>query len=235
MSTVQQSPDATANRNPAIVRIIVPIILRGVWYDEYVRLRRNESNDHLRMTYHDGTLELMSPEFIHEGLTHRLGRLVTFVADELGISYEASRSTTIHRGEKGKKKGNGKEPDESFYFANMDRIVGNKAINLDVDPPPDLWIEVDNRSSSRGRLPVYAALGVPEVWRYNARRRRLWFGRLTEGGTYESIDHSLSLPMLTHALVIEALTLGQGLSESAWIRLLSDWVRAKLLPPSQGV
>jgi Uma2 family endonuclease len=227
MSTAQQARDATAAGNPELVRLPEPVVMNGVRYDDYLRFRRDESNDHLRMTYHDGTLELMSPEAIHEKPVRRLGMIVTVVANQLGLSYDGSRSTTIHRGEKGRKKGNGKEPDESFYFANAARIAAKTSIDLEVDPPPDLWIEVDNRSSSRGRLPVYAALGVPEVWRYSVRSRRLWFGRLTESG-YETIDRSLSLPMLTPALVLEALALGENLMESAWIQLLGDWIRTKL-------
>jgi hypothetical protein len=68
---------------------------------------------------------------------------------------------------------------------------------------------VDNRGSSRGRLPVYAALGVPEVWRYRVRRGELRFVRLVDGA-YEPLDRSLALPMLTPALVLEALALGAG-------------------------
>src|SRR5262245_10567007 len=91
-------------------------------------------------------------------------------------------------------------------------------------PPPDLWIEVDNRASSRGRLPVYAELGVPEVWRYHARRRKLWFGRLTERGVFEPIEQSVSLRMLTSALVLEALALGEGQSGGVWYRRLKEWI-----------
>jgi Uma2 family endonuclease len=231
MSTTQQTPGTKTAHSPVIIPIHEPVVLHGVRYDEYLSLRCDESNNHLRMTYYDGTLELMSPEFLHERPARRIGILIAIVASELGIPCEGSRSTTIHRGEKGRKKGSGKEPDESFYFANAHRILDNESINLEVDPPPDLWIEVDNRSSSRGRLPVYAAFGVPEVWRYNARSRRLWFGRLTGDGTYEAIENGLSLPMLTPALIVEALSLGKSLTETAWIRLLGDWIRAKLVPP----
>ena len=90
------------------------------------------------------------------------------------------------------RRGNGKEPDQSFYFANGPAIRGKATIDLEVDPPPDLWIEVDNRSSSKGRLPLYAALGVPEVWQYRVRRRTLRFFRLNEAGDgYVPIDRSL--------------------------------------------
>jgi Uma2 family endonuclease len=70
-------------------------------------------------------------------------------------------------------RGRGKEPDKAFYFANAAAIRGKETIDLRVDPPPDLWIEVDNRGSSKGKLQLYAALGVPELWRYQARRALL--------------------------------------------------------------
>ncbi len=86
---------------------------------------------------------------------------------------------------------------------------------------------MDHRGSSRGRLPLYAALGVPEVWRFHSRQARLWFGQL-EGGSYVEIDQSRSLPMLTPQRVLEALNLGEGLSESEWDPLLRAWVTAHL-------
>src|SRR5579871_1821002 len=193
-------------------------ILRGVLYEDYVRLRDVPANDHLRMTYHDGTLEIMSPENLHEMPSRRIGLVIYEVAMGLGISCSGTGSTTFRLRGREVKKGSGKEPDESFYFANEARILARSdtAIDLDAgDPPPDLWIEIDNRASSAGKLPVYAALGVPEVWRYRSRRRVLWFGRRVEGG-YEPIERSLSLPMLTPALVLEAMALGEGKSEIAW-------------------
>jgi hypothetical protein len=53
-------------------KVIVPTVLYGVTYDEYVRLRRQPRNDHLRMIYHDGVLELLSPEYRHEGGSYRI-------------------------------------------------------------------------------------------------------------------------------------------------------------------
>jgi Uma2 family endonuclease len=217
----------------SIVRVPAPVILRGITYGQYVELRGIEANNHIRMVYHDGILEIMAPASVHEIPSRRLGVLIAVVAEELDIPYEGTRSTTIHRGEKPLQKGQGKEPDESFYFANAERIGGKEQIDLNAgDPPPDLWVEVDNRSSAKGKLPVYAGLGVPEVWRYRVASRRLWFGRLVEGDTYEEIDRSLSLPMLTPALALEALALGDGVLESTWTRRLREWIRGKLGPPA---
>jgi Uma2 family endonuclease len=208
-------------------------VLRGVPYSVYATLRDEPANDKLRMTYFDGTLELMSPEFQHEIGCRQLGLIVAILTSELDIPCTGARSTTFRRGGKGIKKGNGREPDESFYLANEPRIRGKRTINLDVDPPPDLWIEVDNRGNSRGRLPIYAALGVPEVWRYRVRRGELRFVRLVDGA-YEPIDRSLALPMLTPALVLEALVLAADLPESRWLRRLREWVRERFAPGGEA-
>jgi Uma2 family endonuclease len=206
-------------------RLVFP--LRGVSYDFYEEVRRAPGNYHVRMTYHDGTLEIMSPQYRHEKYSRRIGFIVLAVTSLLGITCEGAGSTTFKRRGQGRKRGWGKEPDQSFYLASASKIRGKDEIDLEVDPPPDLWIEVDHRGSSRGRLPLYAAMGVPEVWRFHPPQARLWFGRL-EGGTYVEIDQSLSLPMLTPQRVLEALNLGEGLSESEWDPLLRAWVAAHL-------
>ena len=102
------------------------------------------------------------------------------------------------------------------------------------DPPPDLWIEVDHRGSSKGRIPVYAALGVPEVWRFRVRSKTLTFLGLTDQASYEPIERSLSLPVLTPALVKEVLDLGSDRDETDWGQLLADWAREKFGPPPEG-
>jgi len=38
-------------------------------------------------------------------------------------------------------------------------------MDLAVDPPPDLVIEIDIPSPSFSKLPIYADMGVPDVWR----------------------------------------------------------------------
>ncbi len=207
-------------------------VLHRVPYDLYARLRDEPANRHTRMNYYDGTLELMSPEYRHEKGAVRLGTIVRVVTVELKIPCTSSRLTTFRRSGDLPLKGRAKEPDESFYLANEPRIRDKDAIDLEVDPPPDLWIEVDTRGSSLGKLPVYAALGVPEVWRYRPRRGVLWFGRLGPDG-YESIDRSLALPMLSPAPVLEALAMSVGQPESSWERQLQAWARERFGPRAE--
>jgi Uma2 family endonuclease len=213
-----------------VVRTFGPLTLRGVTYDEYVRIRDHPGNGRTRLVYHNGVLEIMSPEFRHEVGAERLGMIVRAVASAFQIRCVGARSTTFRRGQPGLPRGFGKEPDCSFYFAHAATVWGKETIDLEIDPPPDLWIEVDNRASSRGRLPLYAALGVPEVWRYRARCGTLWFGRL-EGGAYVPIDRSLSLPMLTPAIVLDLLgRVAAAGDEATWDTQMRDWLGNVLRP-----
>jgi Uma2 family endonuclease len=173
------------------------------------------------MAYYKGTLEFMSPRYRHEKYSRRLDRLVWELVVELEVPCAFAGSTTFRK--EGAEAG--KEPDACFYFANEPLIRDKEEIDLAVDPPPDLAIEVDNFSNSEGKLPIYAALRVPEVWRYDVRAGVLWFGRLQTDGTYAAITHSESLPLLTPARVLEALNLCRGVPESRWGRLLREWIR----------
>jgi Uma2 family endonuclease len=194
----------------------------------YLKLRDADDRRNLRMSYWNGTLELMSPQYRHERVGDRLTRLIRAVVEELDIPCSGAGNTTLKRGGKGRKKGAAKEPDTSFYIAHEHLIRDKEDIDLKVDPPPDLAIEVDNTRDSEQKLPIYATLGVPEVWRHDVRTDELWFGKLQPDGTYAQIERSESLPMLTPAIVLEALALCKGQSESRWGRMLRDWVKERL-------
>ncbi len=203
-------------------------VLRGVAWKTYLELRDNERNNHTRMSYLDGTLTLMSPRYQHDFNGRRLMMIVDELAEALDIPVQGTATTTLRRKGPGPRKGTGKEPDYGFYFgANEPRMRSKPQIDLEVDPPPDLAIEVDNKADSAKAAKLYARIGVPEVWRYTVRTKALWFGRLA-GEDYESIGRSVCLPKLTPALVLHALDQVDRLGETAWKRWLRD--RAKDLP-----
>jgi Uma2 family endonuclease len=204
--------------------------LRGVSYDSYAQMRDVSANRHLRMTYHNGTLEIMSPQYRHEKPSRRIGLVVLAVTAVLGIPCEGNGSTTFRRRGARTTRGWGKEPDQSFYLAHEPQIHGKDEIDLEIDPPPDLSIEVDHRGRSHGRLPLYAALHVPEVWQFHTRKKQLRFLQF-DGTAYVAIERSLALPMLALQDVSEALDLGTGLAESEWDSLLRKWVSARFVMP----
>ena len=226
-------PDA-----PAEILARDAITLRDVDWETYCQLRDEPANYHIRMAYLDGTLTLMSPEFIHDEGAESLGLLIRGVTSGLGLTVKGIRTTTLRRGT-ARRKGSGKEPDNAFYLGENERLMRNARkkgkLDLDVDPPPDLAIEVDNRNDSEAALPIYARLGVPEVWRYDVREHSLWFGRL-EGQAYVEVDRSVALPRLTPSLVLQALDVfDEGeMDENAWLEWLKGWARSLPGAPANG-
>jgi Uma2 family endonuclease len=219
---------ATTNRNAAVNSWHV-VTLRDVDWETYCQLRDEAANERIRMEYLDGELILMSPEVIHDEGAELLGLVIRGVTSGLGLEVKGIRTATLRRGT-ARRKGAGKEPDNAFYIGENERRMRNikkkGKLDLDVDPPPDIAIEVDNSRDSKRALAIYVRLGVPEVWRYNARGHTLWFGRLV-GDHYEAIDRSLALPRLTPALVLQALdVLDEGeMGENAWFEWLKGWAR----------
>ena len=196
--------------------------LTGVTYDAYVRMRDDPGNRGKRMAYHDGVLEHMSPNMAHDEGARLVLFIVAAYCKAFGVPLRAVGSTTFRKGLPGRLKGDGKEPDESFYLGDaVAGIAGKTSDNLETAPPPSLWIEVDNWGSSASKLPIYAGLGVPEVWRYRVRKRKLWFGRL-DGGRYRKLTGSIALPGLTPTAVLDILDNHESMSRDTtrWLTWL---------------
>jgi Uma2 family endonuclease len=212
------------------------VVLRDIDWETYLAHRANPANDSVRMTYLDGTLYLMSPEYIHEFEIDRLALLIRFVSKSLGLTIKGAGSTTLKRGpQTNEPRGAGKEPDTAFHFGDHERQMRSKrTLDLDVDPPPDLAIEVDNKSDSTDALPVYARLEVPEVWRYTPREEVPLRFYCLVGKSYQEVERSLCLPVLTTALVLEGLGLAEAedVDENAWMDLIVEWARALPAPPA---
>ena len=194
--------------------------LEAVTYEAYLRLRDDPDNQGLRMAYHDGVLEIVSPQYIHDSGARRMFVVVLAYCMEFRVPCAPAGGTTFHVGLPGEPKGKGKEPDESFYLRDAAAAIrGRISLDLTVDPPPSLWVEVDNWGSSKAKIPLYAGLKIPEVWRYRVRRRTLWFGRLDGAGDgYDEIAASEALPGLTPAMVLEMLDDENAWDVAAWRR-----------------
>ena len=223
---------ATDTQGHATDAAMPATILRGISWKTYCRLRDNPRNHRVRMTYLDGTLILMSPEYVHDFKSRRMALIVDMVTEALDIPIQGTVTTTLRRKGDWPRKGSGKEPDQAFYIGgHAPRMSRRKDLDLDVDPPPDLVIEVDHTRDSKRALAIYARLGVPEVWRYRTRSKTLGFGRLT-GDRYEPVDRSVNLPRLTPALVVRALEQAEEMGETAWKRWLRAWTLDLPEPPA---
>ena len=204
------------------------ILIRNVSWQTYEALL-TDAGDHsaARLTFHSGDLEIMSPGPRHDRFKHRVGRLVVALAEELDIPIEGCGSMTIRRGDLAR----GLEPDEAFYITNEPLIRGKLDLDFDVDPPPDLAIEIDITHSSVDRFGIYAALGIPEVWQFDGAILRVF--RLEPDGRYEpsTISPSFtSLPLGEFAAFIDPRP-GEALT--TWSKRFRAWVRERVLPLHQ--
>jgi Uma2 family endonuclease len=173
-------------------------VLRDVSWERYVSLRDDPTQYRVKMTYFRGVLELMSPSGPHETIKRVLEQLIEVWCDVHDIPYKAFGSTTYRREDQAA----GLEPDSCYYIQGVDAIGERVDLDLMVDPPPDLAIEVDISSRSSRRLPIYAALGVPEVWRTNGEWLHMY---QLVGGGYLEIEESESLPGLMRCELVDFL------------------------------
>ncbi len=195
------------------------VLLRGLSWDTYERiLADNEARSVPRLAFDQGVLEAMSPSTEHEVLGRNIGFLVGLLAAELGIDVVDVGSTTFRRADLQR----GFEPDACFYVQNAARIRGKTRIDLTVDPPPDLVIEVDITNSSLNKLPIYAQIGVLEVWRHDG--QRLVIFRL-ESRQYVEAAASGVLPPVTGADLSSLVEQGTRLTRPVWMRNVREWAR----------
>jgi Uma2 family endonuclease len=167
----------------------------------------------LRLTYDDGDLEIMVVSYKHENYSFTLGEIVSTISDWLELDFVAAGSTTF-RGEKKKK---GFEGDGSFYFKNAQVIRGKSEIDLNIDPPPELIIEVDITHGSLSKFPILAAIGVEEIWRFDGEEMK--FYRL-QGEGYEEVTESICLRGVKSETVTELLFAAEEMKRSEWLKLV---------------
>jgi Uma2 family endonuclease len=196
------------------------VVLHDIPWELYEQiLARHESSSAPRFTYDRGELEIMSPRSVHERLNRCVQLFVSELAVELDIDIASLGSTTFKR----KDIRRGFEPDSCFYREHAQRMRGQDDIDLGVDPPPELVVEIDISHSSVPKLPILAEIGVPEVWRFDG---TAWHILHLEGGAYVEGNASLMLPAVTADALTEQLALGSEMSERAWIRRVREWARS---------
>jgi Uma2 family endonuclease len=203
------------------------IVLDNVSWRTYEALLDEFGERPIRFTYDDGSLEIMTLSLGHESYGRLLGRFVDTLTLELNIPQASGGSTTLKK----KLKKKGLEPDECYWIKNERRMRGKKEFDIRSDPAPDLSIEVDIFSSSLDRLGIYAALGVPEIWRYDGKALHfLWLG---DDGKYRARPRSLNFPVLAVADLQRFLHKAGKEDETSLVRSFAAWVRSALLPVHQ--
>jgi Uma2 family endonuclease len=200
------------------------IVIHHVDWSAYRKMLEIVRGRRIRVTYDAGTMEVSVLSRQHGQAAGLLGLFISQFAFELEMDFEPLGMTTWRRPDLTK----GLESDQCYYIQNAAIVRGRDVIDLEVDPPPDLAIEVDITSSSLNRMGIYAELRVPEVWRYDGQRLTIY--QLQPDGRYRPCETSLSFPGLRPADVERFIELGQTTDKPRWARELRDWVRNELIP-----
>jgi Uma2 family endonuclease len=197
------------------------VVLHNVSWETYERILA-EHNDcrSPRFTFDHGELEIVTLSAEHERPSQRIADLAKVLADAMDLEVEALGSTTFKRQELER----GFEPDSCFYVQNFEQVRGKDRIDLAVDPPPDLVVEVDITSPSISKLPTFAEFGVPEVWRFDG--ERLSILRL-RGGSYGEVDLSEVFPGVSAQSISLLLEQGKPLGGTGWLRLARAWAHER--------
>ncbi len=203
------------------------VTLRNVGWETYEMLVEEDPDRSApRFFYDRGELEIVSPSFEHEQIADIVALLVDRLATELEMDVASARSTTFKREDLSR----GFEPDASFYFPeNAAKVRGKRRLSLDEgDPPPDLVVEVDITSPSASKLPIYARLGVPEVWRNDGERLEILAlrGREEESHYAELPESRLLAPAKVPADSLTRFVVeGLRSERPAWTRKVREWAR----------
>lgn len=169
------------------------IFLPNVSWETYCALVDDVGEDHIRITFDNGRMEIMSPRTEHDPLGRHVYRLLDELAMEIGLDVFPTGGTTF----RSKRKRKGAEPDESFYIHNIDAIrrviEEHRHYDDEKDPPPDLVFESEVTNPLLPKLATYAALGVPEIWRHDGKCLRVL---LLKGEQYIESQRSGLFPFL---------------------------------------
>jgi len=194
------------------------LTLTNVSWEEYeAMLASVPEASALRITYERGTLQITTLSSEHESYSRLVERLIQCVSSKLRIIVLSFGSSTMRKRQLGK----GSEPDACFYIQTA-AAVGNK-MNLDfgTDPPPDIVVEIDLHHDSLSKFPTYAALGVPEIWRYDGRTLLMYH---LQQERYEVAASSRALPLLTSAVLTDFLNRTHHMNQSEILFAFEDWL-----------
>jgi Uma2 family endonuclease len=173
-----------------------------------------------RISYSNGVLEIMVPLAEHEKDKEIIGDIVKILLEKLQIDFEPLGSTTF----KNEQMIQAVEPDACFYIQNQAAVIGKSRIDLTIDPPPDLAIEID--ITSRTYLDNYRSLGVPELWRYTRQGLQI---HLLQNGQYIKSQTSPNFPNIPIIELIDRyVKQSQIVGRSQAIKDFKIWVRKNI-------
>jgi len=174
----------------------------------------------LRISFDAGNLHIITLSSEHENYGRLIQMLIGVLSLRCDIDIESFGSATIKKSRLAK----GTEPDACFYVQNIGKIGTSINLDFSTDPPPDIAVEIDIHHESLYKLPIYAALGVSEIWRYDSRKFEI---HKLEKGEYKKIERSASLPVLTAQILGELLNRSRRERQTKILKDFENWLKTQ--------
>lgn len=204
------------------------VILPSVSWQQFEQLLAELGNERqTRLTYLRGKLEMMTPVEAHERCSKLIDSLIQVLVDEPSIPLTSITPVLL----KQQALGCATEPDACYYLE--DRSFRNRhEIDLSQEAPPDLLVEVALTKSNLDKLPIYATLGIPEVWRYiTTAGEDMLKGTLLmyelQDDRYIERSHSQAFPFLPADRVLAFLEQSDSIGLAAALRVLRSWIQER--------
>ena len=198
------------------------LALDNITWEEYEQITEDfEERPNIRVTYDQGKLEIVTTSRLHEFWKVMIAGMARIVCEEMRLNMEDYGGATWQKEELLK----AVEADTCFYVSNAARVIGKDEIDISVDPPPDVMVEVDKANQSLNKFSIYAAFGGPEIWRCDVRRNRIQILEL-RGSVYIEIPSSRAFPVLTGAILVDFIARSRTDGQMAALSAFRHWIQS---------
>lgn len=203
------------------------IVLPGVSWQQFETLLDELGADRTaHLTYDRGKLEMITPLEEHDRCSRLIESLILVVADELDVPIYSIGSVLLKRSDLECVV----QPDAAYYLTEKVRLSSRAELDLKQAPPPDIAVDIAITKSSLNTFGIYAALGLPEVWKYwttigdNVLKGNLLIYQLQNGG-YVECSTSPTFPFLPAKRVSEFLAQSDAIGLAQALTVFRSWLR----------
>jgi Uma2 family endonuclease len=199
------------------------LTLPGLSWDQYRSIRAVLADrPAVRLTFDEGTLEIMVTSPWHEILKKRLSRIVEILAEELAKPFATAGNMTFQQEELEK----ALEADDCFWFKHEAQMRAKATWDAHSDPPPDLALEIEVSRRVSKRPAIYASLKVEEVWCSDGDKLTIY--QLDAAGEYQAAATSRVFPDFPVDKLSAFIRPDAAKDVLTFTRELRAWIRAQL-------
>ncbi|MBC5795821.1 MAG: Uma2 family endonuclease [Sphaerospermopsis sp.] len=203
---------------PAETRVLLENISWQTFKTMLVEMGSERAN---RISYHQGNIEIMTPQKPHENANRLIEVFVGVLCEEFGLEVDRVGSLTLTRDDLEY----GAEPDSGYYIQNELLVRGKENIDLAFDPPPDLVLEVEYSRPKIDKLKLYAAMGISEFWRYNGTSLRIY---ILTNGQYSETQISPTFAPIQITEIPRFIAESKKIGQMSATRAFRNWVKLAL-------